>query len=361
MGMLKKFRLAASILCAVVIVSFAVSAGAVNAADDGLIKVMTFNVRTADADDNVEGINNNWDAGRKGRAFKMIAEADPDIIGVQEAIDGANGNQVTDLKNLTGYSWYGVGRDDGKDQGEHEGIMYRSSRFALKDQGQFWISATPDKPGTTFATCDMSPTWDCHNPRMATWVILLDQITNKSYFVLNQHWALPAETQPMSAALVRQQVSRLSQGLPVIMTGDLNMTDAPPDDPYGNNIYDAYDQLLNGKDQKESELKLADAYRRIHPPIDTGTCPPGETTYHGYHGGTFFYDYFANKKDESHNYRIDFILVSPGFQVLQAEILRNSCGGLGISASGIGQWPSDHYPVTVVLSLPSTPAKKTMK
>jgi endonuclease/exonuclease/phosphatase family metal-dependent hydrolase len=350
MGKLRKFNLAALILLVSMVWGFAAAGGGAKSADAGLIKVMTFNVRTAAANDNTEGINNNWNAGRKQRAFKMIAAADPDIIGVQEAIDGAYGSQVTDLKNLPGYNWYGVGRDDGKDQGEHEGVMYRASRFTLKDQGQFWISKTPDVPGTTFATCKMSPTWDCHNPRMATWVVLLDQVTNNRYFVLNQHWALPAETQPMSAALIRQKVGELSKGLSVIMTGDLNMTDAPPDHPYGNNIYDAYDQLINGKDQKGPDPKLVDAYRGLHPRIDTDNCPPGETTYHGYHGGTFFYDYFENKEDEGHNYRIDFILASPDFEVLQAEIMRSSGGGLGISASGLGQWPSDHYPVTVVLT-----------
>ncbi len=357
METLKKFNLVALILLVLVVLGFTSARGGAKSADAGLIKVMTFNVRTAASNDNVEGINNNWNAGRKQRAFKMIAEADPDIIGVQEAIDDRYGSQVTDLKSLPGYSWYGVGRDDGKDKGEHEGIMYRTSRFTRKDQGQFWISQTPDTAGTTFATCNMSPCWDCNNPRMATWVVLLDQVTNNTYFVLNQHWALPAETQPMSAALIRQKVRELSKGYPVIMTGDLNMTDAPPDHPYGNNIYDAYDQLLNGKDQNDPGPKLVDVYRCIHPRLDTANCPPGETTYHGYYGGTFYYDYFDKKEDEKHNYRIDFILTSPDFEVLQVEIMRGSCGGLGISASGLGQWPSDHYAVTVVLA-PSAASRK---
>lgn len=308
-------------------------------ATDTSFKVMTFNVRNANSNDGV----NNWDAGnRKQRAFDIIGAANPDIICVQEAIDGTYGKQVTDLQNLAGYKWYGVGRDDGQAQGEREGIMYKYSRFTLQNQGQFWISWTPDTPGTTFATSCMNPSWDNGNARMATWVILKDALTGKSIFVLNQHWAVAEETQTLTPNEIRAQINKLRQGLPIITTGDFNMTDAPPSDPNGKNIYNGYQVFLTGSCSSET-LKLIDAYRSIHP---TPTVyPPGETTYHAYHGGTCFWDYQQNPADEGLNYRIDFIMVSSQFKVTQADILRDSY------SSDPNQWPSDHYPVAVVLSL----------
>jgi len=305
------------------------------------ITVMTFNVRNANSNDGI----NDWDYlnyHRKDRAFQAIAAVNPDIICVQEAINGTYGKQVTDLQNLSGYTWYGVGRTDGKDQGEREGIMYRTSRFKLVGQGQFWISATPNTPNTTFATADMCPDWDAGNPRMATWVKLLDNVNGKTYFVLNQHWAVAVETQPMSAALVRQMIGKLSGGLPLIMTGDLNMTDAPHCDVTGLNVFNGYQKLLTGTQANGDTLVLVDAYRSVHP--TPSTYPPGETTYHAYHGGTCFWDYQTNPPDEGDNYRIDFIFTSQDFKTTQSQIWREQYG------TG-SEWPSDHYPVIAVLTI----------
>ena len=71
----------------------------------------------------------------------------PDILGVQEARD----LQIVDLREaLPEFEFYGVGRDDGKTGGEYTGIFYRKDRFARSDGGSFWLSATPEKPGTSF-------------------------------------------------------------------------------------------------------------------------------------------------------------------------------------------------------------------
>ena len=56
-----------------------------------------------------------------------------------------------DLKKaLPEYAFYGVGRDDGKQEGEFSGIFYRKCRFTKNDAGSFWLSETPEKPGTSF-------------------------------------------------------------------------------------------------------------------------------------------------------------------------------------------------------------------
>jgi hypothetical protein len=39
-----------------------------------------------------------------------------------------------------------LGRDDGKDKGEHSAIFYKKDEFTLLNKGDFWLSQTSDKP-----------------------------------------------------------------------------------------------------------------------------------------------------------------------------------------------------------------------
>lgn len=301
------------------------------------IKVMSFNIRNSDADDGV----NNWDAGRKERAIALINTYSPDILGVQEAKIGTHGDQIADLKTLPNYTWYGVGRDDGKEAGEFEGILFLKNRFSLVKSGEFWLSPTPDKPGTTFSTPDMNPSWDVGNPRNATWVILHDKVNDINLLVVNQHWAVTAMTQKSSALLLRSKIEEIdpdTNKMPVIVTGDFNMTDESKDNKYSLNPQDAYCVILNGE-SGNSKLKLIDAYRSIYPKSD------GEMTFHGFHGGTSFYDTTTDPTDIAYNNRIDYIFTSPTLKCIGAEIIRKSF------SDKPGEWPSDHYPVITTFAL----------
>lgn len=301
------------------------------------IKVMSFNIRNSDADDGI----NNWNQGRKERAVALINAYKPDIFGVQEAKVGTHGDQISDFKALPNYTWYGVGRDDGKEAGEFEGILYLEKRFSLVKSGEFWLSPTPDKPGTTFSTSDMNPSWDIGNPRMATWLILHDKLNNIDMLVVNQHWAVTSATQKNSAILLRSMIEKLDANthkMPVIVMGDFNMTDESKDNKYSLNPQDAYSVILSG-DSEDSKLKLIDAYRSLYPKKD------GEMTFHGFHGGTSYYDTKTDPSDIAYNNRIDFIFTSPDLKCISAEIIRKSF------SVKQGEWPSDHYPVLTTFTL----------
>src|SRR6476620_8033169 len=86
------------------------------------LRVMSFNVRFAKEGHSEAASENNWtDATypRRERAVRVIRENSPDLFGVQEARD----QQVEDLeKALPEYAFYGVGRDDGKKDGEFSGV-----------------------------------------------------------------------------------------------------------------------------------------------------------------------------------------------------------------------------------------------
>ena len=129
--------------------------------EDATVQVMTFNIRYNNPDDG----ENAWPY-RKDRVAEIMAEAD--LIGVQEALN----DQLVDLETrLPGFDWFGVGRADGKAEGEFSAIFYRKSRFELLDHDTFWLSETPSVVG--------SVGWDAALERIATWGKLRDRATGR--------------------------------------------------------------------------------------------------------------------------------------------------------------------------------------
>lgn len=88
----------------------------------------------------------------------LIQFHDFDVLGTQEGLH----NQLEDLQaGLSGYTYYGIGRDDGKHKGEYSAIFYKIDKFKLLNSGDFWLSDTPEKVG---------PGWDAHLNRICSWV-----------------------------------------------------------------------------------------------------------------------------------------------------------------------------------------------
>lgn len=124
------------------------------------ISVMSFNIRLDASVDN----ENRWD-NRKGEVAKMLTYYQPDLLGMQEVCP----NQMADLKAaLNGiYEGIGVGRDDGKHQGEHSPIFYNKHKFSMVKHGDFALSETPELFG--------KKGWDASYNRVCTWAILKDK------------------------------------------------------------------------------------------------------------------------------------------------------------------------------------------
>lgn len=182
------------------------------------VKVMTYNIRYDNPDDGV----NAW-PNRLEKVIKLIATNNPDLIGVQEALH----HQLDDMiKKLPQYAYIGVGRDDGKMKGEHSAILYRKDRFIIINQNTFWLSETPDVPG--------SKSWDAAITRVATWVKMKDLKTKKEFLMLNTHFDhVGVHARRNSAAMLVKEITILAGNLPVIVTGDFNFT---RDDPAYNTM-----------------------------------------------------------------------------------------------------------------------------
>lgn len=260
-------------------------------------KVMSFNIRWGNAQDPPSI----WED-RRELLLKTIQADGPDILGVQEALL----KQVRYLRDeLDGYVFFGAGRDNGKLAGEMCAIFYRSERFRRIGGGHFWLSETPDVPGSTG--------WDAAFPRMVSWLRLRDKTNGRVLFIANTHFDHRGdEARLNSARLVRQRLPELAQDNPIVVIGDFNCTeDSEP-----------YSVLVSGED--EGRMKLADAYRAIHPDRSEK-----EATYHGFRG-------------DREGSRIDWILHGLGLQTLAA--------GIDTAHEGL-KYPSDHFPVTATLRL----------
>jgi endonuclease/exonuclease/phosphatase family metal-dependent hydrolase len=212
---------------------------------------------------------------------------------------------------LPEYAFYGPGRDDGK-KGECSGVFYRKSRLEKNDEGSFWLSDTPEKPGTSFYVAPKGKPKAV--PRIASWVKLTDKDSGRKFVLLNMHWDHISEpAREKSGALVRKRLAKLAGDLPLIVMGDLNAHEDSP----------GVRELVGENDS--TGRKLRDSFRELRPERS-----PNEAS---------FNDWKGTVKGS----RIDFILHTSEFTPVAAEIVRTSYDG---------HWPSDHYPVVATLKLP---------
>lgn len=139
----------------------------------------------------------------------LLSREKPDIMCLQEALK----EQIDFIQGqVPGYSYVGVGRDDGKHEGEHCAIFY-SKRFEVLNQGTFWLSDTPD-------SCEN--TWDAIFKRICTWVRFRDLTTGNKFCVFNTHFPLIPEARDKAVKLLLQRrIAECPRGS-VILTGDFN-------------------------------------------------------------------------------------------------------------------------------------------
>jgi len=261
------------------------------------LRVMTFNIRY----DNPADGENAW-PNRYEFVASTIRLHQADIIGVQEALN----HQIKDLtEQLPEMSWVGKGRNqDGG--GEYSAILYKSEKLEIVNNNTFWLSETPDEPG--------SQSWDAAYPRIATWAHFKDKETEKEFVVLNTHFDhMGEQARVESAKQIMRSISKIINGLPVVVMGDLNTTDA--DDPYS---VLAENSLPDGR-------KLLDGFYH---------------SVHGHHGPSSTWTGFTNIVPDR---RIDYIFVSDDIDVLQHAALADQSEG---------RFPSDHLPVLAEIELP---------
>jgi endonuclease/exonuclease/phosphatase family metal-dependent hydrolase len=282
-------------LAATLVASLWLAAPHAVSAQDATLQVMSFNVRLGVVDDG----DDSWEH-RKDLLLETVQAFDPDLLGTQETYDFQAQHL---LDGLGGYEYVGWPRQPDSRDGEQCGILFRTARFEKKDAGQFWLSETPDVPG--------SRSWDAAFPRIVTWVRLWDRERDAELVFLNTHFDhRGVEARARSARALRAYLLGLEPAGDWILTGDFNT-------PEGS---EPYVELVG--DGPVPEPVVTDTYRAAHPEREEG-----EGTMNGFTG-------------ERSGGRIDWILHGTGFETLAAEIDRTQQDG---------RYPSDHFPVTAVL------------
>lgn len=178
------------------------------------IKYITFNIRNSRANDG----ENSWE-NRRSAVKEMIEKEMPDVLGLQEAY--LEQLQYID-SNFSSYSRVGVGRDDGKEDGEFMALYYRNDKYKLLDNGDFWLSETPDKPEYG---------WDAGCKRIVTWAKLKDLETKKVFFAFNTHLDNVGEVaREQSILLIVKKINKMvkRKNMPVFLSGDFNSNTSAP-------------------------------------------------------------------------------------------------------------------------------------
>jgi len=170
------------------------------------LHVMTFNIRYDTPADSL----NAWPHRRDNAATQVLFH-DIQLLGVQEALHG----QLEDLAaRLPRFRYLGVGRDDGKQKGEYSAIFYDTTRLQPLQSATFWLSLTPEVPG--------SKSWDAAITRIVTCAKFKDRRNGRIFYAFNTHFDhIGKEARRRSAALLLQKVAAIAgkhrQLLPVIL------------------------------------------------------------------------------------------------------------------------------------------------
>jgi len=197
-------------------------------------------------------------------------------------------------RHLSGYSI--IASDRVIDEiSQYPTLFYCEKAFSVNEKGEFWLSRTPD--------VHRSKDWDSAYPRMMSYALLEDKETKRELWVIVTHLDnRGSEARKEQAKIICEWISRRSG--PIILMGDFN-------DHPGSTVH----QILTSP-----ETGLKDTWQVLGRDEDKDSM-----TYHGFQG--------IPKKA-----RIDWILLTSHFQVLDAHIIRDHYNGY---------FPSDHFPYMV--------------
>jgi endonuclease/exonuclease/phosphatase family metal-dependent hydrolase len=286
-----------------------------------LIRVLTCNVRLSTAKDG----DNAWARRRDSLASLIASFPDGngpyDFIGTQETILNPDPelNQRDFLAaKLPGYGLVGRSRDKTPERGEAMILFWKKDRWQLdpKDNGTFWLSDTPDAPG--------SKAGGAAYPRTAVFGLFHETgsggaPTGRKVYVYDTHLDHVGEIarQRGAKALLAHIAARAEQSAPVILMGDFNCV---ADSPAVRYILGEKTRLDG--DVVQSPVALADTF--------------SVASFDDRQRGT------TNSFKAPGSRKIDFIFASPALRPVFSQIIR--------TLRPDGGYPTDHFPVEAVLS-----------
>jgi endonuclease/exonuclease/phosphatase family metal-dependent hydrolase len=251
------------------------------------LPILTFNIRYANPRDG----KNRWEF-RRDTVADVIGKNSL-VAGLQEVLV----SQLEDLKErMPEWEFLSRTREAMDGAGEACPIAWHQPRIEKLDGGTFWLSESPEVPG--------SKSWESSIPRICTWAKLRHRQTSKVFHFFNIHFDHKSPlAREKAGALVAARAGKVEG--PAIVLGDFN---APPD-----------------SSPLRAFTKEA-GWSRLHAMAANGEGP-----------GT------GNRwKEEASPHAIDHIFVR-GITATNPVVLRPKTPG--------GGWASDHFPVKAELEI----------
>ena len=266
----------------------------------------TFNIRLQNDTDEKAGVG--WSV-RKDRVANYIKANHIDVVGMQEVLHP----QLEDLlARLPEYDYVGVGRTDGATKGEYSPIFFLRDKFEVLEKGNFWLSETPDVPG--------SKGWDAALERIASYAKLKDKATGKVFMAVNTHFDhVGVVARRESAKLIMRKIQEIVGKRPAVVTGDFNVTEND----------EAYKTMIG---QQTTDKQRSTAEGKVNGQQTGKKSSKGKSTncqivklYDAYHmtsnhtGPTYtWHDYCHIPPSEAE--KIDFIFITPTIRVNHTHI-----------------------------------------
>jgi endonuclease/exonuclease/phosphatase family metal-dependent hydrolase len=214
------------------------------------IKVLSYNIRYGS--DWMEAMGerfNRPDSGYQPWSMRhpeikaRISQYAPDLIGLQETHTEADIRHIVSLQDFRVLSY----RNGDFSYGD-SALLYRANRFNALDYGQLWLSPSPDLPMSLgFKPLAMV--------RYVNWALLQEKSTGFQFMFVNTHFDNNSANKEPSASLFNQRITALTQGYPMIVTGDFNskatttryqqVLGNPATGPGLVNLYDKVDPAQN--------------------------------------------------------------------------------------------------------------------
>ena len=255
-----------------------------------MMLVMTFNIRF----ENEEDGPNAW-VYRRDMVTELIRKYKPSILGTQEGMI----HQLEYLRDgLPEYQMHAPNRIS-TGTAQYPTLFIRSKDLDVLDGDEFWLSKTPRS--------SLSKDWDSAFPRMMSYARVKHKDSENVFWVAVTHLDhIGTRARYEQAKIIAHWVNSLHS--PAILMGDFN--DHPDSDVH---------RLLTSQ-----AAALKDSWQALGKEENSTSF-----TVHGFKG-------------TPQKTRIDWILVTPEFQVTDARIIRDHRGEF---------YPSDHYPYMISIEI----------
>ena len=283
------------------------------------IRVGSYNIRYVAGD---KGTENDWTK-RRDDLVALVRSFNLDAFGLQEV----DPEQIQYLREkMPGYGFVGEHRNPDRKSGEASPVAYRKDRFDLVGTKTFWLSETPDVPGSK------TKSWGAACRRVCTYAVLSDKRTGKRLCYVNahlDHYSATANAKGMR--LILDRMNEFAAGIPVVFTGDHNCGEMSKTAEMASSV------LKNALYASESPPKGPWLTLCLFPRRDS-LIPCEEAM------KTPILERVSKEGRKKFGIRIDYIYVSSGVRVLDYKTDATLRPGLDL-------YPSDHFPVVATLLL----------